>query len=485
MRKVLGLAGLVLGLGGLGYYAHGKTAVEIENGIAAQSLVAVAGSIHAVIPEVSGRDIRLTGIADTQVERDALMAAANAVDGRRVVTDAMTVLMQAKPFVARLTKAPAPQAMVAAGVVPSGRVQIALAEAGWGDAAGALQLASGAPEGWVAMAKAGVAALRPLDTGVLTVADGTLTIEGVALSPVEYGQMEAALAGLPVDAVKLDVTMRDDGTLAAFDLTYDAARGAAVAGKFPPGMTILDLAEALGLAEIAGTSQVKAGILGAAGDIGPFASLSRYLPDLERLRVASAPGALKVVAEAGLGVDLDAMKAAMQADMGADVTVSVTRAVDNGMNGDTRTNAATGLPQRYAGGYWIGVPEFGADQIRCQDATQAVLGGGTINFESGSDVLAADSVAVLNRLAEVVIHCAQDGGLQAIIGGHTDNTGDALANLGLSQKRATAVRLTLVQRGVPPGALKAIGFGAEQPVADNATDEGKALNRRTTIDWVE
>jgi outer membrane protein OmpA-like peptidoglycan-associated protein len=370
-------------------------------------------------------------------------------------------------------------------VVPSGRVQQELADAGWGDAAGSLLLASGAPEGWAAMAKAGVAALGPLDTGELTVADGMLTIDGVVLSPVEYAQMEAALAGLPAEAVTLNVTMRDDGTPAAFDLTYEVTRGAMVTGKFPPGMTILDLAEALGLAEVAGSSEVKEGILGAPANIGPFASLSRYLPDLERLRVVSAPGKLEIAAEAGLGIDLDAMKAAMQAEMGADVAVSVTRAIDNGMNGDTRTNAATGLQQRYAGGYWIGVPDFVADKAICQAQTQAVLDGATINFESGSDVLAGDSVAVLNLLAEVIIHCAGSAGLRAVIGGHTDSTGDALANLGLSQKRATAVRLTLVDRGVPPGTLKAIGFGAEQPIADNATEEGKARNRRTTIDWVE
>lgn len=485
MRKVLGLAVLVLGVAGVGYYAQGKTAVEIENGIAAGSLAAVAASIHAVVPEVSGRDIRVTGLADSEAERDALLAAVNAVQGVRVVADAMTVLPVARPFVARLTKSEPPKALVAAGVVPSGRVQQELAEAGWGEAAGALALASGAPEGWVAMAKAGVAALKPLDSGEMTVADGTLTVKGVALSPVEYGQMEAALAALPAEAVKLEVTLRDDGTPAAFELQYDVMRGAEVTGKFPPGMTIFDLAEALGLSEIAGSSAVKEAVLGAPVDIGPFASLSRYLPDLERLRLSSAPGKLEIAAEAGLAVDLEAMQASMQMELGADVAISLTRAADNGMNGDTRTNAASGRMQRYAGGYWIAVPDFVADQATCQTESAAVLSGTTINFETGSDVMAADSVGALNRLAEVVIHCAGGAGLKAVIGGHTDNVGDALENLGLSQRRATAVRLTLVARGVPPTMLKAIGFGAEQPIADNGTEDGRARNRRTTIEWVE
>ncbi len=485
MRNVLGLGVLALGLCGLGYYAYGKTAVEIENGIAARSLAAVAGSIHQVLPEVRGRDIRLTGLADSEEERAALVAAVNAVDGRRVVQDALVVLPVASPFVARLTKAAPPLAMVAAGVVPSGRVQHDLAEAGWGAAAVSLALAAGAPEGWAELAKAGAAALGPLETGEATIADSMLTVKGVAFSPAELAQVKVALAGVPADAVTLDVTLRDDGTPPAFEVLYEVTRGAGVTGKFPPGLTIFDLAEALGLPEVAGVSEVKEGLLGTPVDIGPFASLSRFLPDLERLRMTYAAEQLEIAVEVGLGVDPAAMAAAMQADIGPDVMLAVTRAADTGMNGDTRTNAATGLAQRYAGGYWIAVPDFVADKATCQTQTQGVLDGATINFQSGSAVIAAESVGVLNRLAEVVIHCAETQALRAVIGGHTDNTGDALDNLGLSQKRATAVRLALVARGVPGGVLKAIGFGAEQPVAENATDEGRALNRRTTIDWVE
>jgi OOP family OmpA-OmpF porin len=485
MRGVLGVAVLALGLAGLGYYAYGKSAVEIENEIAAQSLAAVSMSVHAVLPEVSGRDIRLVGLADSEAERDALIAAANAVEGRRVVIDAMTVLPKAAPFVARLTKRLPPAALVGAGVVPSVRAQLELAAEGWGDAAATLALASGAPEGWLAMAKAGAVALGHLETGEMTVADGMLTINGVALSPAENAAMEAALADIPASARTLEVSLRDDGTPAAFDLVYEAGRGAELSGKLPPRLTISALAEALGLLDISAGPTVKMGVLGDAGNIGPFAVLSRYLPDMERLRISSAPGQLTIAAEASPGVDPAALQAAMTAELGEDAAITVRQAEVTGTNGDIRINAATGQPQRYAGGYWIAVPDFVPETASCQSRTQAVLDGATINFETGSDVLSADSVAVLNSLAEVVIHCADEGALRAIIGGHTDSTGDALENLGLSQKRATAVRLALVDRGVPPLALKAIGFGAEQPIGDNATEEGKALNRRTTIDWVQ
>ncbi|MGR3718144.1 MAG: OmpA family protein, partial [Thermohalobaculum sp.] len=56
-------------------------------------------------------------------------------------------------------------------------------------------------------------------------------------------------------------------------------------------------------------------------------------------------------------------------------------------------------------------------------------------------------------------------------------------NMALSRKRAMAVLLELLDRGVRAGAMAAIGYGEARPVADNATDEGQARNRRITFEW--
>ena len=64
------------------------------------------------------------------------------------------------------------------------------------------------------------------------------------------------------------------------------------------------------------------------------------------------------------------------------------------------------------------------------------------------------------------------------IEGHTDNAGNAANNQRLSQQRAEAVRDALVRLGVAAERLTARGFGPDQPVGDNATPEGRALNRR-------
>ena len=67
-----------------------------------------------------------------------------------------------------------------------------------------------------------------------------------------------------------------------------------------------------------------------------------------------------------------------------------------------------------------------------------------------------------------------------VIEGHTDSVGSATLNKGLSQRRADAVRDYLIKNyNIDGNRIKAVGYGSERPVADNATAEGRQLNRRT------
>jgi len=65
------------------------------------------------------------------------------------------------------------------------------------------------------------------------------------------------------------------------------------------------------------------------------------------------------------------------------------------------------------------------------------------------------------------------------IGGHTDDTGSPEANQLLSENRAKAVRDFLYRKGIAPSRITVKGYGQTVPVADNATEEGRRLNRRT------
>jgi len=67
------------------------------------------------------------------------------------------------------------------------------------------------------------------------------------------------------------------------------------------------------------------------------------------------------------------------------------------------------------------------------------------------------------------------------IGGYTDNTGDPAANLRLSEDRADNVMAELVRLGIEPARMSAKGYGAEDPIADNSTSEGRQKNRRISL----
>ncbi|MEM9981537.1 MAG: OmpA family protein, partial [Bacteroidota bacterium] len=81
----------------------------------------------------------------------------------------------------------------------------------------------------------------------------------------------------------------------------------------------------------------------------------------------------------------------------------------------------------------------------------------------------------LNILAEIL---KKKKNIRIEISGHTDNVGTNDYNLQLSRQRALAVKTFLEKKGTPASRLVTAGYGKTQPIADNTTDEGRALNRR-------
>lgn len=99
-------------------------------------------------------------------------------------------------------------------------------------------------------------------------------------------------------------------------------------------------------------------------------------------------------------------------------------------------------------------------------------------FASGQSQLKPEARANLQRVVEFVNRFPDKS---VLIEGHTDSQGSANLNQVLSQKRAEAVRAALLQDGVAASRLTAVGLGKDRPIADNATSEGRARNRRVEI----
>jgi outer membrane protein OmpA-like peptidoglycan-associated protein len=101
-----------------------------------------------------------------------------------------------------------------------------------------------------------------------------------------------------------------------------------------------------------------------------------------------------------------------------------------------------------------------------------------INFETGKSVIQNESQKIVNDIFEML---QANADLKVSIEGHTDNVGNAAANKTLSESRAKAVMDALVAKGINKTRLSSKGWGSTKPVADNATEEGKAANRRVEI----
>lgn len=101
-----------------------------------------------------------------------------------------------------------------------------------------------------------------------------------------------------------------------------------------------------------------------------------------------------------------------------------------------------------------------------------------LQFESAKADLKSTSYTHLKNLVEIM---KRKKDLKIQIAGHTDSDGEASANQLLSQKRAESVKNYLISQGIDATRIVAKGFGESNPIADNATSNGKAQNRRTEI----
>lgn len=110
---------------------------------------------------------------------------------------------------------------------------------------------------------------------------------------------------------------------------------------------------------------------------------------------------------------------------------------------------------------------------------QVVLSDDSVKFPTDQDALSPEAEARLAELAQRL--SSENRNVYLEIQGFTDATGDERYNQRLGEARAEAVRRYLNKSGVALNRMATISYGEEQPVADNATPEGRAQNRRVSI----
>jgi outer membrane protein OmpA-like peptidoglycan-associated protein len=269
-------------------------------------------------------------------------------------------------------------------------------------------------------------------------------------------------------------------------ILHKTARGVAISGILPAGV---DPPEALLLLGVPpGEAPHDDGLTGGGqGDATSWdtalASLGEVVPLYADATGRISNGNIEVEGTLLPGYDAGGLGGWLTQQLGKDWQISLEGHEIPARDGDTRRDLVTGEITRLRSGHWLPELNFEPGPETCANQTSAALSGGGVTFVTGKSQVDHEAQPILDRLAGIAIRCLNQGGLTLRIGGHTDNAGDDASNSALSQKRAMAVLLELMDRGVRTDAMSAIGYGETRPIADNGTPDGQAKNRRITFDW--
>jgi len=179
---------------------------------------------------------------------------------------------------------------------------------------------------------------------------------------------------------------------------------------------------------------------------------------------AGLPGAitaLRGVADAGVAID------GQTVTLAGDIASEQRRAAVLAAFGELGLEVADGLSIAAA-----------PDQVTAaalETALNAAFEDASILFETGSNSIASAGTSQLDAIAQLLIAVP---GARVEVAGHTDSEGPADENLVLSVQRAESVAAYLIEQGVDPVQMTAVGYGQERPIADNTTPDGRAANRR-------
>jgi outer membrane protein OmpA-like peptidoglycan-associated protein len=115
------------------------------------------------------------------------------------------------------------------------------------------------------------------------------------------------------------------------------------------------------------------------------------------------------------------------------------------------------------------------DEIPEVELNRAVFRSGAVYFETNNFWLQEDAEPTLKKILKLM---EKHPNLMLEVGAHTDNVGAKGYNMHLSKRRALAVIEYLINKNINTNRLVAVGYGSEQPIADNSDEEGRQLNRR-------
>ncbi len=348
--------------------------------------------------------------------------------------------------------------VVVTGFVPSLAGRDEVAEAAESAFAGLsvtadIKVAAGEPKmDWIGAIKFAMTQLAALERGTVELGDRSYAIEGEARDSDAFAALLAANERtLPAS---LELAKADVSPPKASPYTFAAVRSE----------------EDVILTGFAPTESDKTNLVEMAGTLFGGAKV------VDRIAFGSGAPA-EFVTAASAAMDAAARLAGGRAEM-VDTRVRVSgetffqRAME-----EIRVSAADAMPEGYALDLAIMTRQVGQplDPTQCRDRLQADLKTGRIEFDGANATLAESSLGLLDRVAGTLLRCGRIG---VEVAAHADSDGSESKNRELTQSRAETVVDYIVDAGVKREQLTAVGYGEDNPIADNATEEGKRANRR-------
>lgn len=322
--------------------------------------------------------------------------------------------------------------------------------------------------------------LPRLAEGEIRIAGEAVTVTGTLRPGFNAEALRAAVRLALGNGWQTAVDAAEAPPAAALSLAW-SPRGRVARGILPAGLAPDEALALLGGPEDGGLTG------GGGGETeawrAALARLGALLPAYRQATAQVAPGVLAVEGALLPGHEAARLAAWLAGALGEGWEVSLAGAEPPAAEGASRLDPVTGGPQRLVRGRWLPLHDFPPTPAACALRSGAILAEAPLGFVPGKARLEAEAAEALDRLAGLARHCLNAGGLGLEIGGHTDSGGEAAANLALSEKRAMAVLLELVARGVRADAMRAVGYGETRAIAGNDSAEGRARNRRITFAW--
>lgn len=442
-------------LGLLWIWAAWVNTVAWETDLAGRAATALKGNVlDQARVEAAGRDLKFSAAAFSEEGRQAALAIVEAVPGTRLVDDDTRLIPEAKPFV--WTGGREVTRFVLEGGVPSPAIRGRLDDvmkglAGGTEVADRMEYKRGAPPRFDAAAQLLIEQLARLSSdGKVSLSGSTISLKGTAR---DLGGREAiadALKKLPEGFTVAENAIQAPPYI--FQANKDPVAATVTLSGYVPDnnihSTIVEAARRKFFnerivdnlkASVGSPSDFTRGVIEALGGLSRLSTGVLTVSDTD----------VKLTGDAFYDLAIDQISSDLQTNL------------PKGWHADPKVTAKP--------------PASSVDSTVCQQLFAELLAKSKIRFESAKATIDRDSTGLLDRMIETAMRCP---GAEIEVGGHTDAAGDADANMTLSQRRAQAVVDYMTRAGVPADRLKAVGYGASEPLASNDTDEGKAQNRR-------